>query len=157
MCSLLWIEFSIEDQIETNKQFWYKSRKERKEFILLNTNRTKNTGNDNHIYTYYLKNIEVCAVFFNTIGYDSNSIIRDLYKSIDNQNLDSSVLVTAHIHRHSITWGNNFKRKHSQEFNNELNNTILNKNPTLSHYSRDFKPNRLYIFLIMYFLTEIYM
>jgi hypothetical protein len=86
--------------------------------------------NNNDKYSYYLKNIEVYRKFFlNTIGYTSNSIIWNLYKAIDERDLYSNSLVTATIDKRTLLNGNSFKKKHSDIFEKEIQETILSKNP----------------------------
>jgi hypothetical protein len=136
--------FSIENQREINRQYNEKNKQQKRDFLLMNTTRIKYNNNDK--YSYYLKNIEVCRKFFlNTIGYTSNSIIWNLYKAIDERNLDSNSLITAPFDKRTLFNGNSFKRKHSDIFEKEIEEIILSKNPKHSHYSIESVPNRLYI------------
>jgi len=120
--------FSIENQREINRQYNEKNKQQKRDFILMNTKRIKNNNSDK--YSYHLKNIEVCRKFFlSTISYTSNSIVWNLYKAIDERNLDSNSLITATIDKRALFDGNSFKRKHSDIFNKAIEEIILSKNP----------------------------
>jgi hypothetical protein len=133
--------FSKEDIVIINCQFWDKNLNERKDFVLNNIEMSKNSEiNKHNEYEYHFKKIRVCRNFFlNSLGLKYH-FIYNLLRNIKKFENDWNTLITAPKD----------KRKYNKFLKNNpirklIDKFILSYNPRKSHFRRENCPNKLYI------------